>query len=225
MRDRPNRQPPSTLFTCVFNMKFCTFFLLASFVSLVAALPRYPRRLGSTSPVRAATTASEKQVVPASFVELVTIASSAFSGVLLAYGSVRSPLSALWNIIRSNTHSESHRSNVDTLSMMLLPEASHPSGHGRCAEDQFWFGPKQTCVGGTGAEDFIRPPPGYYCPVDWSFSDSLRCCMPHTPRAISKNDCRNGNGTWDLIRIVCAERGSNHMSRPSSIINQSGVGR
>ncbi|CAE6409987.1 hypothetical protein ACGC1H_006481 [Rhizoctonia solani] len=206
-------------------MKFCTFSLLASFVSLVAALPRYPPRLGSTSAVRIATTTSENQVAPPSLVELVTIASTAFSGVLLAYGSVRLPISVLWNTVRSDASSESHRLNVDALSMVLLPDASHPSGHGNCAGDLFWFGPKQTCVGGTGTEDFIRPPPGYYCPVNWSFSNSLGCCMPHTPRAISKNDCRNGNGTWDLIRIVCVERGSNHMSRPSSIINQSGVGR
>ncbi|CAE6494773.1 unnamed protein product [Rhizoctonia solani] len=154
-------------------MKICTFSVLM-FVSLVAALPRYPPRLGSTSPVHIARTGSEKQVAPASYLELVTIASSAFSGVLLAYGSVRSPLSSLWNLVRSETGlSDSHRLNPDALAMMLLPDASHPSGHGKCSEDQFWFGPKQTCVGGTGTEDFIQPPAGYYCPTDWSFSNSL----------------------------------------------------
>lgn len=191
------------------------------FVSLVAALPRYPPRLGSTSPVHIARTGSEKQVAPASYLELVAIASSAFSGVLLAYGSVRSPLSSLWNLVRSETgFSDSHELNPDALAMMLLPDASHPSGHGKCSEDQFWFGPKQTCVGGTGTEDFIQPPAGYYCPTDWSFSNSLGCCMPHAPRFIPKNDCGNGNGTWDLIRIVCVERGSIHSS---SIVNQTGA--
>ncbi|CAE6503651.1 unnamed protein product [Rhizoctonia solani] len=220
MQGRLNHQPLCSR-PCVFNMKFCTFSLLVSmFVSLVAALPRYPPRLGSTSPLRVATTAPEEQVAPASYVEPVTIASSAFSGILFAYGSVRLPFSALWNIVRSEASSLDSQLNADALSMVLLPNASHPSGHGKCAEDQFWFGPKQSCVGGTGTEDFIQPPPGYYCPVDWSYSNSLGCCMPHTPRVISKNSCRNGNGTWDLIRIVCVERGSNHIP---SIVNQTGV--
>ncbi|CAE6461698.1 unnamed protein product [Rhizoctonia solani] len=184
-------------------MKFCIFSVL-TFVSLVAALPRYPR-LGSTSPVRVATAGLEKQVEPVSYVELLTIATSTFSGILLAYGS---PFSSFWSVFQSDTSSSHiHELNADALAMVLLPDASHPGGHGKCAEDQFWFGPKQTCVGGTGTEDFIQPPAGYYCPADWSFSNSLGCCMPHTPRAITKNDCRNGNGTWDLIRIVCVERG------------------
>ncbi|CEL53266.1 hypothetical protein RSOLAG1IB_06233 [Rhizoctonia solani AG-1 IB] len=189
------------------------------FVSLVAALPRYPPRLGSTSPVRI-TTRPEKQVVSPSYVELITIATSSFSGVLLTYGSLRLPLSSLWNVFRSGADSpQVQESTADALSMMLLPSASHPSGHGMCAEDQFWFGPKQTCVGGTGTEDFIEPPAGYYCPVDWSFSHGLGCCMPHTPLVVSKNDCRNGSGSWDSLRIACVERGPSHTSRSSSVVN------
>ncbi|KAJ1301287.1 hypothetical protein OPQ81_003692 [Rhizoctonia solani] len=211
---------PSTLSACVLNMKFCTFSVLVStFVSLVAALPRYPPRLGSSSPLSIAASGPEKQVTTAGYVELVTIATSAFSGVLLAYGSILSPLSSLWNVVQNGIgSSHSHEFNAEILSAVLLPDVSHPSGHGKCAEDQFWFGPKQTCVGGTGSEDFVRPPAGYYCPVDWSFSNSLGCCMPHTLRAISKNDCGNGDGTWDLIRVVCVGRGLIHVPRSSAAI-------
>ncbi|KAF8701263.1 hypothetical protein RHS03_06554, partial [Rhizoctonia solani] len=177
-------------------MKFCTFSILL-FVSLVAALPQYPTRPRPTSPTRA-TAELQKQVASPSYAGLITIAASSFNAILFTYGSLRLPLSSLWSAIRGNVF---HGSSVDTLSMMLLPNPSRPSQHGKCAEDQFWFGPKQTCVGGTGTEDFIQPPTGYYCPIDWSFSYSLGCCMPHTPQVVSKNDCGDGNGAWDLIRM------------------------
>ncbi|KAG9080022.1 hypothetical protein FRC06_007171, partial [Ceratobasidium sp. 370] len=80
-----------------------------------------------------------------------------------------------------------------------VPTPSHPDGHGKCSDGLFWFGPKQTCIGGQDLE-VAEPPVGYYCPLNWSFSNKHRCCVPNTPAAIVRNSCKNGNGTWDLIR-------------------------
>lgn len=86
-----------------------------------------------------------------------------------------------------------------------VPVPSHPSGHGVCSEGQFWFGPKQSCVGKSFSEATTAPA-GYYCPLDWHYSLQQSCCIPNMPQAIRRNDCKNGNGTWDLIRLVCVDR-------------------
>ncbi|QRV99109.1 hypothetical protein RhiJN_27128 [Ceratobasidium sp. AG-Ba] len=81
-----------------------------------------------------------------------------------------------------------------------VPVPSHPSGHGVCSEGQFWFGPKQICVDKSTSEATTAPA-GYYCPLDWHYSLQQLCCIPNMPEAIRRNNCKNGNGTWDLIRL------------------------
>lgn len=186
-------------------MKFCVLAILA-LVSLVAALPRYPPpQTRPTAPVRSMMSplANKPATSVASYAELLTVATSAFSGVIVFYGSSRPSFSSLWHAVRGNSFAA--RDVTDGVGELWLPVASHPAGHGKCAEGQFWFGPKQICLDGMHAGDFVQPPVGYYCPTGWGFSDNLGCCVPHSPAAITKNDCSNKNGSWDLVRIACVE--------------------
>lgn len=187
-------------------MKLCVLSLL-TLVSLAAALPRYPppqaRPAAAVHSATAPLTGKPVTVV-ASYAELITVATSAFSGVLVFYGSSRPSLSSLWHTARG--YSVDARGVISDVPELWLPDASHPEGHGKCAEGQFWFGPKQVCLDGIHAGDFVQPPAGYYCPTGWGFSDNLGCCVPYSSAAITKNDCSNKDGSWDLVRIACVER-------------------
>ncbi|KAG8702343.1 hypothetical protein FRC08_003545 [Ceratobasidium sp. 394] len=165
-------------------------------VSSVLALPRYSSRpekatISSTGPKRGSSSNW--------YDVLVVMAGAAESALALPVDTTCAPGFSF------NPHSMACE-----LPGHSVPPPSHPDGHGKCLDGQFWFGPEQTCVGGRDLE-LAKPPVGYYCPLNWSFSNKHRCCVPNTPAVITRNSCKNGNGTWDLIRIVCTERPANLM--------------
>ncbi|KAG9099523.1 hypothetical protein FS749_001079 [Ceratobasidium sp. UAMH 11750] len=176
-------------------------------VSSVLALPRYSSRpekatISSTGPKRGSSSNW--------YDVLVVMAGAAFDRTIMPYLASESALALPVDTTCAPGFSFNPHSMACELPGHSVPPPSHPDGHGKCLDGQFWFGPKQTCVGGRDLE-LAKPPVGYYCPLNWSFSNKHRCCVPNTPAVITRNSCKNGNGTWDLIRIVCTERPANLM--------------
>ncbi|KAF8607109.1 hypothetical protein BDV93DRAFT_520018 [Ceratobasidium sp. AG-I] len=165
-------------------------------VTLVAALPRYPPRAQPK-----AATSDDKWYNGLVHLTAVALSHTFYAGSQPGLSSQQALIVACALGLSFNPHTR-----LCELPEPFLPDASHPNGHGTCPEDKFWFGPRQTCVGGAGSEDVVAPPAGYYCPLNWSFSARYSCCVPDSPAALDNYSCSNGNGSWSLIRIACVER-------------------
>ncbi|KAG8738051.1 hypothetical protein FRC10_007331 [Ceratobasidium sp. 414] len=140
-------------------------------VSSALALPRYP-------------VPSEKTTIPASELKrssssswydvLVVITSAVLDRTIMPYLASKSALILTFDTTCTPGFSFNPHSMACELPGHSVPTPSHPFGHGKCSDGQFWFGPKQMCVGGQDLE-VAEPPVGYYCPLNWRFSNKHRC--------------------------------------------------
>ncbi|KAH7911196.1 hypothetical protein BJ138DRAFT_1007096 [Hygrophoropsis aurantiaca] len=98
-------------------------------------------------------------------------------------------------------------------------------GSGECADSEFWFEQKMTCLPSGGIAAAPSPPKDSQCPPSgWYWSNRLACCLPRSPlnSGASMPQCSNGwawsQATWKCTQIPSAPTRSHpsHSPSPSS---------
>ncbi|KAG8728235.1 hypothetical protein FRC12_021920 [Ceratobasidium sp. 428] len=137
--------------------------------SVALALPRHP--LSETASIPALE--GSKSGSEGSWYDgLVVIASTVLDRTIVSYLTGQSALTSPPGTTCAFGLSFNPHSAACELPGRFIPTPSRPDGHGKCADGQFWFGPRQTCVG--EQDEIADPPVGYYCPLNWSFSAKHR---------------------------------------------------